>query len=272
MDILQPLMPWFLLIIGLYFGSFANVVIYRLPIMMGIVESTDERGINLWWPPSHCPHCKAGVKPWDNIPVISWLLLRGKCRQCAQPIAVIYPLSEALVGFAWFALAWFFPDAKDICLLTGLCGLFTVFYILAVIDCKFLLLPDSLVFMALWGGLLLAASGKTTVSIESAIFGVALTWLLLWGVMYTWLRLRNYHGLGQGDVKLYAACSAWLGWESLPVLLLASATLGGLFWLIVRFVDNNNESDDTDVTPFYIPFGPSIAVSAFLMIFITEYW
>lgn len=271
MDIVQPVIPWLLLITGLFFGSLANVVIYRLPLMMGVRDSGDERSVNLWWPPSHCPHCKAAVKPRDNIPVISWVLLKGRCRQCSQPVSFIYPLSEALTGLAWFTLAILFPNAEQRYLLLGLCGLFTVFYILAVLDCKFLILPDSLVFMAMWGGLLLSAADKVHVRLEDAIYGVVLAWLLLWGVTLIWFKWRNYHGLGQGDVKLYAACSAWLGWEQIPLLLFSSAMAGVLFWIVVRFVARKSDTDETDGSRFYIPFGPSIVVMAFILIAIMAY-
>lgn len=103
---MELLMPWMVAIfipLGLLFGSLANVIIYRLPLMLGVIDEDDSEGaaVNLWWPPSHCPACKSDIKPRDNIPVLSWLLLKGKCRQCGIAIPVIYPVSELAMGLVW---------------------------------------------------------------------------------------------------------------------------------------------------------------------------
>ena len=169
---MELLMPWMVAIfipLGLLFGSLANVIIYRLPLMLGVIDEDDSEGaaVNLWWPPSHCPACKSDIKPWDNIPVLSWLLLKGKCRQCGIAIPVIYPVSELAMGLVWGALAWFYLPQWSPQLALAYAMLFMVLYSAAVIDFKHLILPDALVFTVLWGGLLLAASGYSMVRVKT---------------------------------------------------------------------------------------------------------
>lgn len=255
--------------LGLLFGSLCNVLIYRIPLMLGVTEDPNEMDahVNLWWPPSHCPCCKAPIAPWDNIPVLSWLLLGGKCRHCQAEISLIYPLSELLMGLIWAGLslfcAWLYPPTVAVVLALAYSLFFMVLYAAAVIDFKFLILPDMLVFTLLWGGLLLSASGYSTVRPQEAIGGVAVGWLLLWCVMKLWLLLSKTDGLGYGDVKLYAACGAWFGWHCLPELLTFSAMLGLIFYAITRLFTMRSKPD----APFYIPFGPAIALTAFLLLF-----
>lgn len=266
MEILLSSLPWIFLPLGMLFGSLANVIIYRLPVMMAVVQTPEHSNINLWWPPSHCVSCKENIKPWDNIPVISWFILKGKCRKCDQPISALYPISEATMGVAWAGLAFLFSDNVSLLMLTAIAGLFTVLYILSVIDMQHLILPDSLVYLVLWSGLLLVVSGHLTINVEDAIYGVVLAWLSLWGIMIGWFKVRKYEGLGNGDVKLYAACGAWIGWQQLPLLLLSSAVFGIVFWLIVRVCQQQNEQQPVR----YIPFGPAIAIAAFSLIVIGE--
>lgn len=264
MDLLIPWMVAIFIPLGLLFGSLANVIIYRLPLMLGVTDEDDSEGaaVNLWWPPSHCPACKSDIKPWDNIPVLSWLLLKGKCRQCGIAIPVIYPVSELAMGLVWGALAWFYLPQWSPQLVLAYALLFMVLYSAAVIDFKHLILPDALVFTVLWGGLLLAASGYSMVRVKDAVYGVAIAWLLLWCVMKLWETFCKRDGLGYGDVKLYAACGAWLGWQRLPELLCFSALVGLLFYVGVRFF----YTQEDDNHRFYIPFGPAIALVAFLLL------
>jgi len=261
MELLLPWLPGLFLLLGLLFGSLANVIIYRLPLMMGIDNDSDDAGVNLWWPPSHCPVCKSAIKPWDNIPVLSWLLLRGKCRQCGTAIPAIYPLSELAMGLVWCALAYFGAPLSPVILLAWAI-LFLLLYIAAVIDFKHLILPDTLVFSVLWGGVLLSVSGYSFIRPKDAVYGVVLAWLLLWCVMKLWCALCKYEGLGNGDVKLFAAAGAWLGWQHLPELLLCSALLGLLCYAAIYVITRRHG----ETRPVYIPFGPAIALTAFMLV------
>ncbi|WAD29064.1 prepilin peptidase [Citrobacter braakii] len=265
MDLLMPWMTAIFIPLGLLFGSLANVIIYRLPLMLGVTEGNDaaSSSVNLWWPPSHCPVCQSDIKPWDNIPVLSWLLLKGKCRQCGVAIPIIYPISELAMGLVWGALAWLCLPQLSLQLTLAYALLFMLLYTAAVIDFKHLILPDTLVFTALWGGLLMAAAGYSPIRVKDAIYGVAVAWLLLCGVMKLWEAFSKHGGLGYGDVKLYAACGAWLGWQKLPELLCFSALAGLLFYACVRiFAREDDESNNR----LYLPFGPAIALAAFLLL------
>lgn len=261
MELLLPWMPGLFLLLGLLFGSLANVIIYRLPLMIGVSDDGNETGVNLWWPPSHCPVCKTDIKPWDNVPVVSWLLLRGKCRHCTTAIPAIYPLSELAMGLVWCGLALFGASYSPLIVLAWSL-LFLLLYTAAVIDFKHLILPDALVFSVLWGGLLLSVSGYAFIRTKDAVYGVVLAWLLLWCVMKLWCVLCKYDGLGNGDVKLFAACGAWLGWQRLPELLLYSALLGLLCYVAIHFFIKG----DDDKQRVYIPFGPAIALTAFVLV------
>ncbi|WP_232776729.1 A24 family peptidase [Rahnella sp. AA] len=262
--------PILALIVGLVIGSFLNVVIYRLPLM--ILSQYDEeesiKPVNLWWPPSHCPQCEKPVLKRDNIPVISWLLLKGKCRFCKTDISPQYPITEGVVGLWFLFMSMYLVPRVSVTEFVFCMGFFCILYTLAAIDVKTLFLPDPLVFMLLWGGILASVFGIIPVKPQQCILGVVVSWGLTYTVMVLYEKLRHKEGLGYGDVKLYAAVSAWLGLDFLPELILISAVLGGFFYLVMwgyyekvlrvsesPLVKENN----------YIPFGPAIAVAALIL-------
>lgn len=268
MDIFSPWLPIIFLMLGLLFGSFINVVIYRLPLMIGVTDDTvQNNNVNLWWPPSHCPKCMNTIKPWDNIPVISWLLLKGRCRHCKVAIPASYPISEFTIGMIYYVLATCYQDSYSVWQIASFAALMTLLYAASVIDIKHLLLPDGLVFSVLWGGLLFSAMDLSPVALKDAVIGVVVSWFVLWCVMSCWEKLLNYEGLGYGDVKLYAAASAWLGWEYFPALLLISVVLGILFYLAIRVGMKFFSKEHHDKDHFYIPFGPSIALAMLIVLF-----
>ena len=265
-EIITAWYPWLALGLGLLIGSFLNVVVYRLPIMMmrSAAETAthgDRPDVNLWWPPSHCPRCQHAIMPWDNIPLFSWLLLRGRCRYCKCAISALYPLSELATGIVFFALVTvYFPQFTLIQILF-LASFFCLVYALAIIDINTFLLPDGLVYPLLWLGLAASVLNIIPVSPRDSVMGAIViggfTWLLAQG--YAWLGKRE--GLGGGDVKLYTACAAWVGLNHIAELMLGSAVLGVLAFFIrglPRFRLNA-------ATP-YIPFGPAIAVTALLIL------
>ncbi|ECJ2538920.1 prepilin peptidase [Salmonella enterica] len=262
-----PYFPWFALGLGLLIGSFLNVVIYRLPVMM-LREMADDdtpdsqSKINLWWPPSHCPVCKSNIKPWDNIPVISWLLLRGKCRNCACHIPFQYPLSEALIGIGFFLLAWVYYPHYSLLQIGFLALFFSLLYTLAMIDFKTFLLPDSLVFLLLWAGLIASVRNIIPVSPRDSVMGAAFIWGFTWLMAqgYAWISGRE--GFGNGDVKLFAACAVWVGNENIAYLMLGSAALGAIFFLLRKM----RPAQDDHAFAAYIPFGPAIAITALVIL------
>lgn len=257
------------LVTGLMIGSFLNVVIYRLPkMLLAQFEGNEIPSFNLCWPSSHCPVCKKPILKRDNIPVFSWLVLKGKCRHCRAGIPVRYLISEAVVGL-WFTLeAWgMLPHvtAGEFIFSTSF---FCVLYALAMIDLKHMLLPDSLVYMLLWGGMLASVMDIITVTPLQSVLGITVSWCIMFSVMTLYKMIRGQDGLGNGDVKLYSAVSAWLGLDLLPQLILISSILGCVFYLVVR-VYYAVKPGDTE-KPFItedkaVPFGPAIALTALIL-------
>lgn len=251
-------------ILGLLVGSFLNVVILRLPRMMEIAwkkecreilelpEEPAER-ISLIYPPSRCPSCGAGIRPWQNVPVLSWLLLRGKCAGCSMPISVQYPLVEAATGLLSALCAWHFgwgPQLAAALLLTW--ALVT----LTVIDLRTMLLPDSITLPLLWLGLLLSLAPVFT-DMRSALIGAMAGYLSLWLVFHLFKLVTGKEGMGYGDFKLLAALGAWLGWQSLPMIVLLSSVVGAVVGIgLIAFRRLGREMP--------IPFGPYLAAAGWL--------
>ncbi|WNF46152.1 A24 family peptidase [Pseudomonas sp. SG20056] len=253
------------LIIGLLVGSFLNVVVYRLPKMMQrdwreqareILELPTEpqtATFNLVLPNSSCPHCAHEIKPWENIPVISYLFLRGKCSSCKTPISMRYPLVELACGLLSAFTAWHFGftwQAGAMLLLTW--GLLAM----SLIDVDHQLLPDSLVLPLLWLGLIANSFGLFT-SLEDALWGAIAGYLSLWSVYWLFKLVTGKEGMGYGDFKLLAMLGAWGGWQILPLTILLSSLVGAVLGLIMLRLRNAETS-----TP--IPFGPYLAIAGWI--------
>ncbi|HCB1497288.1 prepilin peptidase [Klebsiella oxytoca] len=214
----------FLFFFGLAFGSFFNVVIHRLPIMMEQVG-----GINLCFPASFCPQCCQPIAWRDNIPLLSFLWLKGHSRCCRLPISRRYPLVELATGMLFALVGYLMPPGMP--LLGGLL-LLSVLLILAAIDAQTQLLPDRLTLPLLWSGLLFNLN-DTFVPLADAVIGAMAGYLSLWTVFWGFRLLTGKEALGYGDFKLLAALGAWSGWQVLPqTLLLASAS--GLVWTLLQ--------------------------------------
>lgn len=253
------------LLIGLLIGSFLNVVIYRLPVMMQRDWQAQAREIllvpaepttpafNLLLPNSSCPHCNHEIKPWENIPVISYLFLRGKCSSCKSPISMRYPLVELTCGLLSAFIAWHFGftwQAGGMLLLTW--GLLAM----SLIDVDHQLLPDSLVLPLLWLGLI-ANSFGLFVSLEDALWGAIAGYLSLWSVYWLFKLVTGKEGMGYGDFKLLAMLGAWGGWQVLPLTILLSSLVGAVLGTIMLRMRNAESS-----TP--IPFGPYLAIAGWI--------
>ncbi len=252
-------------LLGLLVGSFLNVVIYRLPIMMQREwraqareylecppEQISER-FNLLLPSSRCPHCGHRIRSWENIPLVSWLALRGKCSSCRAPISSRYPLVELACGLLSGYVAWHFGftwEAGAMLLLTW--GLVAM----SMIDIDHQLLPDSLVLPLLWLGLILNNFGLF-VSLESALWGAVAGYLSLWSVYWLFKLVTGKEGMGYGDFKLLAMLGAWGGWQVLPLTILLSSVVGAVLGTILLRVQRAESS-----TP--IPFGPYLAIAGWI--------
>jgi leader peptidase (prepilin peptidase)/N-methyltransferase len=253
------------LVIGLLIGSFLNVLIYRLPKMMQRDWREQAREIlllpaepqtatfNLVLPNSSCPHCSHEIKPWENIPVISYLFLRGKCSSCKAPISMRYPLVELASGLLSAFIAWHFGftwQTGAILLLTW--GLLAM----SLIDVDHQLLPDSLVLPLLWLGLI-ANSFSFFTSLEDALWGAIAGYLSLWSVYWLFKLVTGKEGMGHGDFKLLAVFGALLGWQQLPLIILLSSCVGAVVGITLLTVQGKDKA-----TP--IPFGPYIAAAGWI--------
>lgn len=247
--------------LGLIAGSFLNVVIHRLPIMLErqwtrdcrehlklSPPDTDPGPYNLVVPGSACPACGAPVRPWQNIPILSYVILRGRCAACGARISPRYPLVEVLTAVASLAVAWRF----GVSLYTAAALLLSWSLVaLAMIDLETRLLPDLLTLPLLWLGLLVNLNG-TFVDLRSAVIGALSGYLILWLVYHVFKWLTRKEGMGYGDFKLTAMLGAWLGWTALPLIIVLSSLLGalvGIGMILARRHDRN--------VP--IPFGPFLA-------------
>jgi len=208
-------------LIGLMVGSFLNVVIHRLP--RAILESTDASLGCLLWPASTAPCCGHRLSLRENIPVLSWLMLRGRCAHCASPITSRYILVEILCATAFAWAAWQFGLGFE-------AACYALFMALAIalffIDLETLLLPDRLTLSMLWLGLLAGTQGFLPISLSDAIWGASIGFLLPWAINQIYRRMRGHDGFGGGDFKLLAALGAWTGWPAILPILCAASVLG----------------------------------------------
>ena len=259
----------FVFIISLMVGSFLNVVIYRLPVMMErswkaeIAEYTvlenqaspltgrpKEPPFNLVKPDSTCPKCQHKIRVWENIPLISWLLLKGKCSQCKNPISSRYPLVELATGLLSTLVAWHFGFG-----LAGLAAVLATWLLIAMtfIDLDTMLLPDQLTLSLLWLGLLLSIESPF-VSSQDALIGAAVGYLSLWSLYWAFKLLTGKEGMGYGDFKLLAAIGAWVGWQHLPVVILLSSFVGAVVGVSLLAIQGKDKDQP-------IPFGPYLAAA-----------
>lgn len=259
------LLPLCLLCLGLLVGSFLNVVIYRLPLMMEaswrkdcceLLEVEQEKApvpLSLAVPNSHCPHCGTAIRPWQNIPVISYLLLGGKCAACGVKISLRYPAIELITGLLTLSLASHFGLSPAL----GGAVLFTWAMItLTMIDVDHKLLPDDITLPLLWLGLLLNING-TYVSLADAVIGAMAGYLILWSIYWLFKLLTGKEGMGYGDFKLLAALGAWLGWQALPIIILLSSLVGAICGIALMLLKGRGKE-------IPIPFGPYLAAAGWI--------
>ena len=262
-----------LFVVGLVIGSFLNVVIYRVPIMLerewqaqaaDVLAATppqraDQR-FNLATPRSACPACKAPIKAWQNIPVLSWLALRGRCAACKVNISVRYPMVELSTGLLTAWVAWHFGFGT-----TALCALVVTWMLIALagIDIDHQLLPDTLTLPLMWLGLLASTvigpvdGLALPVPPKDAIIGAAAGYVSLWLVYQLFKLITGKEGMGYGDFKLFAALGAWLGWKVLPLIILLSAATGAILGVSMILLRGRDRAAP-------MPFGPYLAVAGWI--------
>ena len=252
---------------SLLIGSFLNVVIHRLPKMMDIewqAQCAELRGesvpdasrYNLWLPRSACPKCGHQVTALENIPVLSWLMLRGRCSACGTSISIRYPLVELLAALLSSAAAWKWGVSMQT---LGALFLIWTMIALAFIDLDTTLLPDSLTLPLLWLGLLFNLNGHF-VPLSDAVIGAMVGYGVLWTVYWLFKLATGKEGMGFGDFKLLAAIGAWLGWQMLPVTLLLSSVVGAAIGVaMIVFVKHDRRIP--------IPFGPYLAGGGLVALF-----
>lgn len=258
----------FVVILGLLVGSFLNVVIHRLPKMLerdwaeqckefianqNDVTSPPQGPFNLMVPRSRCPHCGHQIKSWENIPVISYLVLGGKCSACKAKISARYPIIEIVTGVLSAAVVFYIGISWD-----GLAALVFTWSLIALtmIDFDTYLLPDDITLPLLWLGLIVN-SFNTFTDLPSALWGAIAGYLSLWSVYKLFKLLTGKEGMGYGDFKLLAALGAWMGWQMLPQIILLSSLVGaviGISLIVIRGRDKN----------IPIPFGPYLAIAGWI--------
>jgi leader peptidase (prepilin peptidase)/N-methyltransferase len=266
---------WFYLttvgLVSLCVGSFLNVVIYRLPLMMQRewqsecrllledevtnkpTQANTSEPFNLVKPNSTCPKCKTAIKPWQNIPIISWLILKGKCASCSHPISIRYPAVEAITALLSLVIAYTFGATEQALLYIVITWALVA---LTFIDIDHMLLPDQLTLPLVWLALIAAVAG-ITITPSDAIMGAAFGYLSLWSVFWLFKLLTGKEGMGYGDFKLLALFGALLGWHSLLTIILLSSVVGAIIGIALLSIQGKDKA-----TP--IPFGPYLAIAGWI--------
>ena len=275
MEIGSPIVICLALVLGLLVGSFLNVVIYRVPeglnrnwkiqakqVLDIPLEQGEGERFNILMPPSHCPSCKTAIKPWQNIPILSYVLLKGQCKHCHIAISLRYPLVELLTGLVFAICAWKFGATW-----TALATMVFSAYLIAMIfiDVDTQLLPDQLTLPLMWGGIvfhlaayLLQADWGITTLVDS-LLGAIVGYLSLWSIFQLFKLVTGKEGMGYGDFKLLAALGAWLGIGVLPIIIIMSALVGLIFAIIMKVAKNQP-----------MPFGPYLAISGWLVLIFNQ--
>ncbi len=267
-DSLQSGMQWLdasvMSLIGLLIGSFLNVVVYRMPKMMERqwqVEAAELAGqeapaqepFNLMLPRSRCPHCGHTIAWYENIPVLSWLALRGKCSACKAGISRRYPLVEITVAALFFYCIWSFganPSGY------AWCAFSAILLTAALIDWDTTLLPDDLTLPLLWLGLIAASLHWIPVSLNDALWGAVAGYMSLWLVYWGFKLATGKEGMGYGDFKLFAALGVWFGWQTLIPIILMASVIGAAVGIAMKYKSSLREGG-------YVPFGPFLAGAGF---------
>lgn len=267
-------------VLGLLVGSFLNVVILRMPtklmqewrqqcrelLELENADNNIEAAPGLIKPRSRCRQCGVGIAWYDNLPLVSWLILRAKCRHCGARISTRYPLVELATGLLSVWVIWHFGPGPE-----GLTALLLVWALIAAtgIDFDHQLLPDQITLPLLWLGLLINLNWELFATLESAVIGAAAGYLVLWGVFHAFRLLTGKEGMGYGDFKLLAALGAWMGWQVLPVIIVLASLVGAVVGMLMMVIARRGK----DIP---IAFGPYLAAAGFIALLygeaLIEFW
>ncbi|MCR6651656.1 MAG: A24 family peptidase [Cellvibrionaceae bacterium] len=269
---IAPTTVWVgVVVLGLAVGSFLNVVIYRLPVMMQnewrrecdeylrdqgqplTKQTKSEQKFNLAYPNSRCPKCGHSIKPWQNIPVVSYVLLKGACANCKTKISPRYPIIEASTALLGALIFWHFGASPQA--LLGLVLLWSLIS-LTMIDADHYLLPDSITLPLMWLGIIANMFGTYT-SLENSVIGAIAGYLSLWTLYWGFKLATGKEGMGYGDFKLLAALGAWMGWQYLPLIILLSSAVGAVLGIAAILLMGRDKAKP-------LPFGPYLAVAGFI--------
>lgn len=264
-----------LFFLGLVVGSFLNVVVYRLPIMMvndwrgqareilEIKAEEDGGRLSLSYPSSSCPGCKSIIRWYDNVPVLSYLILRGRCRKCNFTISPRYPLTELSVGVLTALTAYLFgPTLYMLSVVVVMWGVIAA----SSIDYSHQILPDIIVYPLLWLGLFMAYTGDAPITLNTAFLGVIAGYLPLWIIKSLYGAVRNVEGLGDGDLKLFAMFGAWLGYEDMLHLVLISVAVQLIVIVLLKLIGRNSPTQGSEYA-----FGPSISLAGLVFLLVTSF-
>ena len=255
-------------VLGLLIGSFLNVVIYRLPIMLEAqwkaecAEMADKElpaaeKFNLSVPRSRCQKCGHQIRWFENIPVLSYVFLRGKCSACATPISLRYPLVELTTGALFVFCAWKWGATPTALAWSAFSATLLA---LALIDWDTTLLPDDMTLPLLWGGLIAALLQWTSVPLTAAVWGAVAGYMSLWLVYWAFKLITGKEGMGFGDFKLFAALGVWFGWQALIPIILMASVIGAIVGIAMKFSSGLREGG-------YVPFGPFLAGAGLTVMF-----
>ncbi len=260
-----PLLYAVAFLFGTIIGSFLNVVILRLPALLEhdwrcqcrelleLEDDSEERPPGIAFARSRCPDCGHGIRPYENIPLVSYLALGGKCSSCKSRISIRYPLVELTTALLFVLTVWHFGPT-----LQGLTALVLTAFLIAMtgIDIDHQLLPDNLTLPLMWGGILLSFWSVHT-DLASSVIGAASGYLLLWSIYHLFRLLTGKEGMGYGDFKLLAALGAWMGWQMLPLVVLLSSVVGAAVGLALMATGRLKRDKP-------MPFGPFIAAAGWI--------
>ena len=247
-------------LLGLLIGSFLNVVIYRLPVMLEAQWKTEAAGysnielpagekFNLMVPRSRCQKCNHQIRWFENIPVVSYAFLRAKCSQCKTPISIRYPCVELVTGALFSFCAWQWGASTTALAWAGFSASLVT---LTMIDWDTTLLPDDITLPLMWAGLIAAAAQWNSVTLLSAVWGCVAGYLSLWLIYWAFKLATGKEGMGYGDFKLFAALGAWFGWQALVPIILMASIIGAVVGIGMKFTSGLREGG-------YVPFGPFLA-------------
>ncbi len=272
-----------LFVFGTIIGSFLNVVIYRLPLILKRKWHNDcvmllgesscpliQEQLSLIHPGSHCPKCRARVPLWANIPLLGYFLLNGKCFKCKLKISIRYPLIELMTAIL-FVIAGYLTS--DTLVLPALLIFISFIICLSFIDYETFILPDELTLPLLWLGLIFNLHGAIAQSLANAVIGAIIGYLSLWSIFWLFKLVTKREGMGYGDFKLFAAILAWVGYRGLIPIALVASILGIVYFIVLHIIGKMHyKINITEMLQYQIPFGPFLGIASFIFIFADKYF